>query len=819
MRGNSLFIVVRGAVVVALGGVCAAGYAQAPQASGVKIASAMQSSPSANDGIARALASCPSVGGCTVEVDQNYHGVEELPVPKTDLTALIDLRGGSNRRTVHNPPLTWQSVDFLNVLFDNPLGAQPTKAGGWGGYHVGARTTHLQMTSPGWSLGVPSAGAGGWTTANIEDLQGDYFGSGINQGLGIRLESRGIGDKAGEYIYNYCYGGLRAGADEGCEGLALHAGEGEPQYAGTVTGPAGVRPGATMIKTFADEKKGQDPGNQGVGRTWVEDAPLASVVVAGIARSKAYDIPVPMSLDPDHALPAELVSTGWGTLNDSVAVPQVVEAGGTTSATFDVTLLGGGFTAHPGDTLCFGGSFHEQALVTEATGPHGTHLTAALRHSHVKGSWVSQGGAACSMIDFDANHIASDQKGGHTFDFPFDVIAATDTKTLMVTQFDRGRGLPEIYRGNLILGATVVNPRGGAITNQHGTITIPVDDGVMKQNPALMNQPVVTISGAHTASFNGLCKDFLYVKPGTATCTGNPAHDGDTDNVPLHISVGTTPYGNGTATLHRAAEIVDVRNTELLNTDPQHVVDGTLTLEANQLLNKIGSMGHIPHDYAEGVHPLQAIGHIYNPYSVNYFSAGVVIGMMGKGVRGVSGISLNSLAAYTGVNMSPNTNYVGLGGTAYPPNFLTAKGVYENLFQSQFAPYPSGSVGVYFGCPPTSYYECKDEIFSYSPNLYKGYKGELRDNWTPYTDEYLRKVSGGGTASTERQTPAGFGFDAPVTATAVATPMYTPKSSTADCPKDHAGKQVVGAIWGDGSYLYQCVAPNKIKRTAALSDF
>jgi hypothetical protein len=523
-----------------------------------------------------------------------------------------------------------------------------------------------------------------------------------------------------------------------------------------------------------------------------------------------------LKLDPAHALAAGLVSTGWGTLSGPVKVPQVVEAGGTTSVTFDVAVLGGSFTARAGDTVCFGGMFHEQAAVT---GVAGGRMTALLRHSHSGGSWVVQGGAACSAIDFTANHSENVEPGAshREFDYPLDVLGATDATTLLVAEFITGRAIRGITPGNMVLGARDGNQGGGTIRNQRGVITIPMSDDYVRQHAELFYQPLVTISGAMTASFNGMCREFRYVKTGVATCQGDPAHDGDTDTSRIKVAVGSTPYGNTEAVLHRAAEIVDVRNPDLLNTDPENVVDGTLTLEANHLLNGIGSTGHVPHDYAQGIYPMLLGTYNFNPYS-GEGSDGLQVSLRGGGMRGDPGLNTNGQAAVKATNQAASKTYLGLGGTAQPPDAVSVRGVFKNMFLSQYSPYPSGSAGVAYGCPPETPADCSNPVYNYAPNLYAGFRGEMRDTWTPFTDEFLRTVRGGGTATTYKQTPAGFGFSAPVTATAVATPMYTPKSSTSDCPKDAQGTQVVGAIWGDGSYLYQCVAANSIKRTV-LSTF
>ena len=792
--------------------------AQSPLAPAGEItASASQSSAIANDGIARAMAACPAPGGCVIVVDSAYKGVEFLPAPRLDRSIAIDLRHGQASRKIHDLSVNTPDAIDTEYWVDKYLDGQPIAPGKGGGYALNGEWIKMQSTAPGFSLGNVPVGAQGWTGSKLLHLTGDFFGYGIDQGIELTMESRGIGDKAGFYLYNFCYGGVRAASDEACEGFAMNMGEGPAQYRATITGSADLKPGATRIKTFA--RQDQDPRNQGDGRAWVEDAPLAKVTVASVEIPALEDIPTTLHLAPSQPLTNDLVSTGWATLNANVAVPQPVNSGDTTSIAFDITVLGGRFTASPGDTLCFGGEFHEQAAITRADA---THLTALLRHSHPKGSWVTQGGAACSVIDFDANRIPfhSDEHGdSKTFDYPFDVIGATSPTTLLVEQFIASRAIRGINLGSVIVGSVEVNPKHATLANHKGTLTISVDDAVMRNNLAFFSQPVVTITGASTPSFNGPCKNFRYAQPGVATCTGDPAHDGDTDHANIRIAVGNTPYGNTTATLHRAAEIVDVRNPDLINTDPANIVDGILTLEANHLLNRPGSTGHVPHDYAEGIHPIQSIGYIYNPYSTEASAPGVYVGLVGAGIRGDPGLNTNGQAGYKVRNFAPDSTYLGLGGTANPPDAFIAQGVFKNMFNASSSPYPSGSVGVSFGCPPEPPFDCSNQVYNYAPDQYAGYQGGLRDTWTPYTDEFLRSVSRSGFISTYRQTPQGFTFDAPVTATAVATPLYTPQSSTADCPKDNRGAQVVGSIWGDGNFLYQCVAPNKIKRTAQLSSF
>ena len=266
-------------------------------------------------------------------------------------------------------------------------------ATGWTGAKNNCMNQFKFNAVPGIDLGTPKVGPGGWSADNgisINSVVNSPGISGIITGSQIKA---GIGDTVGFYFYNFNYGGAVASADEGNHVTAAAGGEQATVYTGNVT--LG-RTGATSLKVHCTADC-QYPGD---GRYLIDtQRPVATGYVTAKTNPNGAFTPGTFTVDASVT-----PSTAWGPLAADVVTPEAAQIGtGYTNMTFSVNVGRGQFA--PGSLVCFGGQYHEQAIVSSVSGAGNVSLTVPLRHAHESGSWIMQGGPCGTFIEFTANTV------------------------------------------------------------------------------------------------------------------------------------------------------------------------------------------------------------------------------------------------------------------------------------------------------------------------------------------------------------------------------------------------------------------------------
>ena len=245
---------------------------------------------------------------------------------------------------------------------------------------------------------------------------GGFFGTQIKAG---------VGDTTGFYFYNFNYGGAVAGSDEGNHVTAAAGGEQNTVYTGNV-----IRgeTGATSLKVDCTADC-QYPGD---GRYLIDtQRPVATGYVTAKTNPSGSLTPGTFTVDASVT-----PSTAGGTLAADVVTPVAAQIGtGYTNMTFRVNVSRGRFA--PGSLVCFGGQYHEQALVSSVSGTDPVSLTVPLRHAHESGSWIMQGGPCGTFIEFTANSVTPDKQ---KIRYPIDILGATDSHTLVYRYFAYSSG-------------------------------------------------------------------------------------------------------------------------------------------------------------------------------------------------------------------------------------------------------------------------------------------------------------------------------------------------------------------------------------------
>jgi hypothetical protein len=643
--------------------------------------------------------------------------------PPASLSHFIDLRKGSQMDLFRDPPVSsfTSHNDFhIEGCASNTLQGYTGGSAGWTGTQNNCHAIDYWFGAPGINLGTTNGnagqhGPGGWSSYLGLTVNGVVNSPGISEPIGVGMTHAGIGDGAGMYIYHYNYGGAVAGSDEGNSLMSTLGGEAGTTYAGTIaTGGGGT--GATSIKVTCTN----DCNAVGDGRYMIDLPRGVSGNATGFTVPSGNFTPGTYSTDISVT-----PSTFWGTLNADVKTP-VTPVGGTlgvtpSSMTF-VVNSGSGNVGSPtvgGGTVCFGGSFHEQSTITAVSGTGPWTITVPLRHAHEASSWIVQGGACGTFIDFTANDAAGT---GQTLRYPVDILGSTDAHTLLYRYFTHINAAG-YYAGNVRWALSTF----GAISNTGGVVTMP---GVWNTTqPWMFNIPVITISGSANSAFNGPCTNTVANSSGQLTCT-QASSTGQT-STGATIGEGSSAYGNTAFNLYPGAEILDVQDYNATSCTAAGKIapcmDGTLTLEPNNVAWTAGDVVENSHHYSTRIHSKHDTLSLYNVN--NSTTWGNVLNLLGPGVGG--GNVNSPTANYAGEhisNLEASSNYFYHGGNISPPGGFALDGIFNYGLWMQYAPDPVGSPVMWVGCPVSG---CTDAIFGYNAFNLKGNGGDGALQWTP----------------------------------------------------------------------------------------
>lgn len=599
---------------------------------------------------------------------------------------LLSLALQASTYVLNDPPANPKSGYNDSALFLCTNTTFPGWHGGTGWTSAQNECLHaiLYQQAPGESLGNPNVGPGGWAVHSALSLTGQINSPGISELLSGYQVKAGVGDNTGFYFYNWNYGGATAPSDEGNHPGAVQGGEMPVTYAGTITtGGAGAT--AVVINCTADCK------NPGDGRYLIRtQAPIATGNITAITSPSGNFTPGTITISSNVP-----VSPFWGTLNADLVTPAATPLGtGSTAMTFAVTQGGGAGAPTPGDLICFGGQFHEQARITAVAGAGPYTITAKLRHAHEAQSWVVDGGACGTFVEVVANNATPRSQ---LLRFPVDVIGSTSANTLLYRYFAFGRGNEAFHTAALMVGA--LNSVKGLV-NVGGTVTFEISGGY---TAALLNAPSIYFSGASDAAFNGQCTNVHLTSFFRLACTQSSSTS-HTKPATASVSFGTTQYGNSAFNLWSGAEVLDVQ--DYATTPPS--IDGHLTLEPNSVTWNAGDAVEQPHHYAAHMDLMYNNSYIYNPTGIA--NGGMDWGVYGAGWSGGLFYSPTSMAASHVRNGNPASLYQYHGGTLTPPLAFSWMGLWNSYLTAQYAPDPIGSPAMFIGCP---YSGCDDPAYSY----------------------------------------------------------------------------------------------------------
>jgi hypothetical protein len=622
----------------------------------------------------------------------------------------VDLRNGRHVDLYHDPdrnPFSNQNDSWLQICNDTSHPEWTAGAKGWTGTKNSCIHQYNFNAAPGIDLGNPPVGPGGWSTHGGVTLNSVVNSPGISEVVIANQIKAGIGDNTGFYFYNFSYGGAIAKSDEGNHLTAALGGEQSTVYTGKI---ARGGTGATSVKVRCSADC-QYPGD---GRYLIDtQRPLASGSVTAKTMPDGPFTPGTFTIDTGVN-----PSSAWGTLAADVATAVATEIGtGFTNMTFNVVVSHGRFTA--GSLVCFGGQYHEQAVISTVSGSGSVTLTVPLRHAHEAGSWIMQGGPCGTFIEFKANSYAS---GAQTIRYPVDILGATDSHTLVYRYFAYSSGTfrTGYWPGNV----TFYKLPATELTNSNGTVSMNVRGGDRLQHPEFFNTASVYISDAANASFNGLCSNTKITAFGQLTCSQTSSSGAA--SAKADVSYGSSASGNTAFNLWPGAEVLDVLDH---STSPP-AVNGTFTLEPNPAGWASGDSVENVHHYATAIDAEHLVLNVYNPMSVSNDAR--VLYLNGSGISGGNPAQPTFYASDRIINFEPASNYAYHGGTVNPPGGIyLGSGLYNYALGMQYAPDPPGSSAIYVGCPLSG---CNDGAFFYDLFTLAGNGGSSTLTFTPATN-------------------------------------------------------------------------------------
>ena len=627
----------------------------------------------------------------------------------------INTNNGHRADFYHDPdrnPFSNMNDSLLQVCNYTSHQGWPGGATKWTGTKNSCIHEYAFNAAPGFSLGTPAIGPGGWSTHAGIDIDSVVNSPGISEMIAASQIKAGIGDTTGYYFYNFSYGGAVAGSDEGNHLTAALGGEQKTVYTGTVAnGSAGAT--SLRIHCLADCLY---PGD---GRYLIDtQRPVASGYVT--ARTLPSGLKTPGTFTIDASVNP---STAWGTLASDVVTPVAAQIGtGFTDMTFSVNASHGRFAA--GSLVCFGGQYHEQAMVSSV---NGNSITVPLRHAHESGSWIMQGGPCGTFIEFTANSFPS---GTQTIRYPVDVLGATDAHTLVYRYFAFSIGTfnTGYWPGNV----TFNKLQATALTNSNGTVTMTLGGGGLMQHPEFFNTASVYISDAANPGFNGICSNTKITASGQLTCSQTSSNGAS--SAKAEISYGTSASGNTAFNLWSGAEVLDVLDHSV----SPAAVNGAFTLEPNSTAWASGDTVENVHHYAAKINAQHLALSVYNPMKL---AAGArALFLAGPGASGGNPVNHNFYEADLIGNYEAASNYAYHGGTVTPPGGIyLGLGLFDYGLAMEYAPDPPGSSAIYVGCPLSG---CGDGAFSYNFFTLAANGGSSAFTFTPATN--ILSVSGKG---------------------------------------------------------------------------
>jgi trimeric autotransporter adhesin len=608
-----------------------------------------------NNGIANAMASPDCAAGCNVKVERNYPSVEGYTASTWNSgsggTHLQDNRDGQQLDIYMNPASprgngvdAGQVIDVTSTRSTAAEVAEEVTADP-NSYALVIR--HEALTG-GSNLFPQSIENPPYfkTNYNAINVTGTYNTMGQHGLDAQRIDCYGVGDCLIGSQFIVSSGGLRDEADEGAHPFDLQIQEDSIVFEGTCD--VGCTTGSTVI-TVAPTT---GTGTQGEGRYLIDKNP-AKVITTGLLTSgtgglneapgagatfSGTNFPVSVFLATAETILSQANNIAPGTVTVPIATSGVTAGFATNTAA----------VPNPSGVACV-------ADETYSTLPHnyemanyavvdGTHLQMTLNKTHRAGATIAFGGLCGYGLEQTVDTVGQIRQ-------VFPVIGSYSPTGLYY-----GGGLTAIVgtMGETSAFLNMTLPIAAiARTNNVVTVTLA---GPM---PADVNGLTMNISGVADQSYNG---SFTVTSTALNTLTYPEAGADSTS------TGGTVAKLTGGYVLYPMAEVLGVFNATTKS------VDGQLTLAANTVPWAANDAVEEPHYYQESISGDTTFIGQTTPRTGVGVTAGVQYQEnVGPGVAG-----------WTVSNSVPATNYIGNGGTHFPPHAAYEEvGVWQRTMEMQ----------------------------------------------------------------------------------------------------------------------------------------
>jgi hypothetical protein len=652
-----------------------------------------------NNGIANSMAqtNCQS-GGCLTIADPGYSTVEEPqghPFP-----ACFNSEPGSGDGDLCGYPWPinsriWDQRGGTDIFgYQNPV----NRFGGVG-------TTH-PMNYPGTAssdaatavmrIGDYDADYGNGQVVAFEDLLHQFagghngnYGSGFNKTNVYVGEDKavdfsqgqhqirpqvefclGLGDCLGSPLHMFFASGLSAPSDEGIHRGDNWINEDTRVYQGTCS--SGCSSGSTLVTTTPTSGEGdQGEGRMAIDITQASGGNLGQVTL-GVGSGQIIG-----QIGSSGNTPVQFVAPA-GTFNPSTAM------GTTTTAIVAATNQGTPGVQTVSITSASGSLVPGIACITDVnsfemvnvTASASTSLTASFRKPHPSGTVFAQGGTCGYGIALNADTVVPN---GATVRVLIPMLGSPDSAHSYVNTFNGGVyfGEGSAWNYNTLSGLTAT------YSSSTGLVTITGNFGFTEDTPPqgpgtfgnLYGQSL-TISGASDQHYNGT---YPVTIVGTGTFTYAPSVAPSSSSV-----TGVTVTAcNCSFTMYPRAEVLGVYNS----TTKQ--VDGTLTLEPNNVAWASGDTVEVPHWHQPAVNDTHDAISMFTPQAQTY----------GRGYN-YHGTVTGDLHGFDLRNDGVLNEYLGFGGWHTPPNTAQyIEGWWNRSFSINTAP---NEAVLEVGCKPST---------------------------------------------------------------------------------------------------------------------
>ncbi len=611
---------------------------------GALYASQFQTGTGGN-GIANALAACPTGSGCFVEIDPSYTAGEPLnPAQIPNFGRVADIRQGADNETFVNPVNGSGNsmAEMLSQLSTNSDANTSVAGSGVGSTRLTFSLSNTAMAGGSNQLpGNVESAPYGKANYGVSLETGNYFTEGQHVQNQHVTNCYGVGDCLdGSWVLTSS-GGYRDMADEGAHPFDLQVNEDWRVFQGTCS--TGCATGSTQVSVNATI----GGGTEGEGRFLIDKNPANTISTGQLVGGGANVFSEGNFTGTNFALSVFLQTAAAATSQPKNIAPGTVTLPIVTSgapAGFAVNtsqLPSNSGVACIADTNDNRFPNFETANYTVVDA---SHITLTLNKVHAAKAVIAVGGLCGYGIEQTVDTV------GYVRQI-FPVIGSVTPTELYYAAASTGvlgwAGAPSTS-GFQNISMTVTS-----ILRQNNVVTATLASNMLTD----VNGLTMTVSGVADASYNG---SFQVTTTGSNKLTYSDTGANSTS------TGGTITFLTGSYVLYPMAEVLGVYDASTKQ------VDGQLTLAANTVAWAPRDAVEEPHYYQQLTDADTEFVTQYVPRPVQYSSAGKqYMGQVGPGMRGWE-IS----------NAVPASNYVGGGGThALPDDAYEVAGPWNYDFE------------------------------------------------------------------------------------------------------------------------------------------